>query len=88
MKRMIEIDVPISPSELAEEFCDMDGDEQAEFFGAVWRIAKGWTGAGWCQQSCNIVGCSDRDAIEAIRTLASHLSAEHVEWIVAASKDG
>jgi hypothetical protein len=88
MKRTIEIDVPITPRELAEAFCDMMADEQEQFLAQVYDIAKTWPGAGWCRQSCSIVQCATPYAIETIRTLASHLPKEDVEWIVAASQDG
>lgn len=76
-----------TPAELAQAFCDLDGDDQAAFLAAVWRIAKRWPGAGWCQQSYAIVEASDSDAREAIRTLASHLSADDLAWIAAAGAD-
>lgn len=81
----VEIDIPITPQQLAEAFCDMMADEQSDFFAHFWQIAKGWPGAGWCFQSCSIVACKDNDAIQAIRTFASHLPKDDVEWIVAAS---
>lgn len=87
MKRTIEIDVPVSPTELAEAFCEMDSEEQAEFFAEVWRLALNWGGAGWCQQSHSIIAMSGPKSRDAIRTLASHMPAEDIEWIVAASKD-
>lgn len=72
MLRTIEIQ-NITPQELADEFCNMPADDQAKFFSTVYAIARTWPGAGWCQQSCSIIGCSDRDALDAIETLASHL---------------
>lgn len=77
----------LSPQELAELFCEMGSDEQAAFFAAVWQKSKTWPGAGWCQQSYGIAEQADNDAIQAIRTLASHLPADDVAWIVSASAD-
>jgi len=85
MKR--EIEITLTPQELAEAFCAMFGDEQAAFFAHINRIAKNWPGAGWYQQSCVIIASATPYAIKAIRTLASHLPKEDVEWIVAASGD-
>ncbi len=87
MKRYVEIDMPINPKQLAEAFCEMDGEDQADFFDNIWKIAKTWPGAGWCQQSYSIAEASGNDAIQAIRTLASHLPADDIDWIVQASKD-
>lgn len=84
--RTITLDDP-TPAELAQAFCDLDGDDQAAFLSAVWRIAKDWPGAGWCQQSHAIAQAADSDAREAIRTLASHLPAEDLAWIAAAGAD-
>lgn len=77
----------LTSSELAKLFTDMDSHGQARFFASVWEIAKGWPGAGWCQQSSGIVRQSDSDAREAIRTLASHLPAEDLVWIATAGAD-
>ncbi len=71
LKREIEID-DLTPQELAEQFCDMFGDKQAEFFNEVWRIAKHWPGAGWCQQSCEIVKHLDAGGLDAVKVLYSH----------------
>ncbi len=88
MKKTFEIDVAITPQELAEAFCSMYADEQSAFFDAVYNITRKWPGAGWCQQSCGImdhIGINGRDAI---RTLASHLPKEDIDYIIAASEDG
>ena len=72
VKRTFAID-DLTPEELAALFCDLFGEQQARFFSEVWRIAKDWPGAGWCQQSCEIVKQSDADALDVIKTLAAHL---------------
>ena len=72
--RTIEVN-DLTPGELATLFADMNGDQQAQFFATVWDIAKAWPGAGWCQQSYDIVRFADANpgARDAIATLAAHL---------------
>lgn len=77
----------LTPQELAELFADMGSEQQVEFFSEVWQIAKRWPGAGWCQQSSAIARDADNNAIQAIRTLASHLPADDLAWIAAAGAD-
>lgn len=64
----------VTPQELASMFTSMCGDQQAEFFDAVWDIARKWPGAGWCQQSCDINKHLTRDGKQAVVTLASHVT--------------
>lgn len=78
VSRTIEL-TDITPTELATMFTDMDSEKQAWFFACIWRIAKDWPGAGWCQQSCEIIRSGSVDTISAIETLASHLPAEALE---------
>lgn len=68
----------ITPEELASLFTDMVGYGQAKFFAEIWRIARDWPGAGWCQQSYDIVKNAELcpGAREAISTLAAHLEEE------------
>lgn len=66
----------LTPQEVAHLFAEMHDCDQAIFFAEVWRIANGWSGAGWCQQSCAIVGKLDRDGRKAIEALAAHLSSD------------
>lgn len=66
----------LSPEELAELFTEMDSLQQSVFFARVGSIAKDWPGAGWCQQSCDIINHADTYALEVIQTLASHLPAD------------
>ncbi len=82
------IDVEITPRELAEVFCNMFDSEQAEVFSHIWDITKNWPGAGWCMQSCSIIGATDTNARAAISTLASHLPADDIAYIVAGAADG
>ncbi len=67
------IELKLTPSELATLFAEMDCEQQAWFFACVWRIAKDWPGAGWCQQSYEIIRSGSVDTLSAIETLASHL---------------
>ena len=77
----------LTPEELAFLFCEMGGQDQADFFAAIWSEAKKWPGAGWCQQSYDIARFAHNNAIQAIRTLASHLPADDLAWIAAAGAD-
>ena len=71
--RTIEIN-DLTPDELAMLFTDLNGDQQASFFAAVWQIAKDWPGAGWCQQSYDIAKFADANpgCRDAVTTLAAH----------------
>lgn len=66
----------ITPEELAFTFCEMDAGAQAEFFAVVWKVARTWPGAGWCQQSLGIVEKLDSDGRNAVATLSAHLETE------------
>ena len=63
----------LTPEELAALFCELHSAGQAAFFSEVWRLAKAWPGAGWCQQSYSIARDIDDDGRNAIRTLAGHV---------------
>jgi len=65
----------LRPEELAALFAGMTAEKQAEFFEAVWDIARGWPGAGWCQQSCEIAFFLKPDGRRTISTLAEHVDA-------------
>lgn len=74
-----EIEVRLTPSELAELFCAMYGNEQAEFFEHAGRIANDWPGpgaGGWCGQSYDIVKHLGPTGRATIATLAAHLEPE------------
>jgi hypothetical protein len=73
------IDIVLTPSELATLFAAMTSEQQAWFFARVWRIAKDWSGAGWCQQSHDIIRDLERDGLKTVETLASHLPVETLE---------
>ena len=70
--RTIEL-ADITPAELAELFCEMDGIQQAAFFAEVKPITDKWPGAGWCQQSCGIADMLDDAGREVISKLAEHV---------------
>lgn len=70
--RTIEID-DLTPDELAKLFTEMGSDDQARFFGTVWKIAQDWPGAGWCMQCLGIVEHADAEAMSALRTLSNHV---------------
>lgn len=72
ISRTHEID-DVTPAELAGVFCGWFAEDQAEFFAEIWRIAKAWPGAGWCQQSCAINGKLSADGRDTIKTIAAHV---------------
>jgi hypothetical protein len=51
----IPIDINITPKELAELFCAMDGDQQAIFFSEIAKIIKSWKAGGFDYQLAYIV---------------------------------
>lgn len=72
ISRTIEIN-DLTPQELAFAFSEMDSDEQAQFFSAIWHIARTWPGIGWCQQALAIAEKSDSGARNAITMLSAHI---------------
>lgn len=42
LKIVLNNDIKISPKSLAIEFCDMDGDEMAEFFNEIKKQTQKW----------------------------------------------
>ena len=75
------VEIHLDPAELAELFCNLCGDEQAEFFAAVGRLAASWPNSGWCGQSYDIIKHLGPTGRATIATLAAHLDPEPSEWI-------
>lgn len=75
-----EIEVRLAPSELAELFCNLCGDEQAHFFDYVGHNARDWPNSGWCVQSADIVKHLGPIGRATIATLAAHLDPEPGGW--------
>lgn len=42
IERKIDIEVEITPKELAEEFCNMDADQQAIFLNSIYDNFREW----------------------------------------------
>ncbi len=63
----------IEASEVAHLFCEMGSEEQAEVFRHIGEIAKGWPGAGWCQQSYAIANNLEPGGRAVITKLAEHV---------------
>lgn len=63
----------IEPSEVADLFCEFDGQQQADFFEHIGFVAKSWPGAGWCQQSYDIALNLNAIGRETITKLAEHV---------------
>lgn len=76
----------ITPRELAAVFAGYFGNDQAKFFDELWIITRNWPGAGWCQQSCDIASHLTTAGRATIATLASHLPADDIAYIVAGSE--
>ena len=43
IKRQIEVEITLRAEELAEQFCNMCSDEQADFFNEVARVVSNWS---------------------------------------------
>jgi hypothetical protein len=74
------ITVELSPDKIAEAFCELDDDAQAQFFVSMARIMRSWkTPAGWTVQAWNIgrhlatCTCVTEDAREVVREIACGL---------------
>lgn len=56
LKKQFTEEITLNPIELAEEFCEMDGDQQAEFFNAIGYIVnKSWNGRPFDYQMYEII---------------------------------
>lgn len=73
MKITKAIELNFTPHQIAELFCELDGDEQAEFFSAIHLLASGWGGTGWCGQALSIAEVADERARNVITTLYQHI---------------
>lgn len=69
----MKVDVKLTPQEVAILFCDMNGEDQADFFSAIADISAEWPGAGWCNQSYDIAESVDDKARGVIEKLAEHV---------------
>lgn len=73
------VEIEMTPRMLAEAFCDMDDEDQAQFFIECAEIAKGWPHAGGMQW--HFVGrhlatceCSNEDARNLVRDIHHAMS--------------
>lgn len=53
INRNANVAIKLFPYELASEFCEMDGAEQAEFFNEISRLVKDWE-SPFCMQLQNV----------------------------------
>jgi hypothetical protein len=70
-----EIELTLTPKELAEEFAELDANQQADFFAEVGRLARAWTepAAGtmqWHYIGREIARRRDIDAIWCVSEIA------------------
>jgi hypothetical protein len=49
MNKTIDIELKLTPQEIAQEFCNTDSKEQALFFNSVADISSKWRGPFCCQ---------------------------------------
>jgi hypothetical protein len=65
----------LTAREIAELFCGLDSEAQAEVFNHITDIARDWSGAGWCQQANSILTARSLtdEGRKAIGSLADHL---------------
>jgi hypothetical protein len=42
LKKEISVDIKLTPMDLATEFCEMDGEQQAEFFNLLSQLSRAW----------------------------------------------
>ena len=65
----------LTPAELAELFCALLSDEQAEFFNEVARMSSPWPAGGWCVQACAIAREKNftEGGRQVVRALAEHI---------------
>ena len=84
-RKIITVNVEITPQELAAAFCGMGSEEQAEFFSAIKPITDQWPGTGLCPQSLFINQDLNAAGRFVLETLASHLPKEVLERLAAAS---
>lgn len=73
LTKTIETTCEVSANELAELFCEMGSDQQAEFFAAIHTLSASWQGTGWCGQSSAIAEVLEPQGQEVIITLAQHV---------------
>jgi hypothetical protein len=71
------VEVKLTPVEIAEAFCEMDDEAQAQFFVEAARIAETWTGVGRCMQwfyvgkHLKTCACSTYEARDMVKEIAA-----------------
>ena len=58
LKRSTELEITITPEELASEFCEMDNHQQAKFFNMVSAITSDWD-MSFCFQLQGVIDSPD-----------------------------
>ena len=77
----LEVEIKLTPRQLAEAFCDLDDEQQADFFIEAARIAASWRDGAVMQwwyvgRHLRTCTCSTEEAREMVRELASALEFE------------
>lgn len=73
------VDVALTPAQLAEAFCDMNDEDQAQFFIEVAALAEKWpdrSGMQWILVGRHLreCGCSTDQARELVRTIVEGMA--------------
>jgi hypothetical protein len=77
MKLSVDVDLKLTPETLAAAFCDMDDEQQAQFFIEAARIAETWTSSSrhmqwfYVGRHLKTCTCSTEDARAMVRDIAS-----------------
>lgn len=71
----LSLDVKLTPAQLAEAFCDLDDELQAQFFIEVARIASTWAPGNFMQwhsvgRHLRDCPCSTLEAVDLVREIA------------------
>jgi hypothetical protein len=85
----LEVNVELSPAQLAKAFCDMDDEAQAQFFIECARLAEGWRasasdptilGPDWqwytVGRHLRTCACSTEEARDMVRGIAEGISGD------------
>lgn len=75
LKQNLDIEVKVTPNQLADLFCSMDDREQANFFNCVYDISQTWPSCNFDMQMLSVSRCGHltaggRDVMQTIGMIA------------------